>query len=274
VLHEWPRLLPSGAWADVFDGELPVTVSQDIVPRDREIACDELRDQSAWFQALLNSGQHGGAVVDYRTSLAAADIERMRRALNARDEQLFDVRVHFLVRAPDLATLNRHTRDLDQLVRGLGGRVRVAVFEQDRVLRVCMPQATEGATNSRRVLPTTALAYSYPWTQDTIRDEAGAFFGLQTAKPELVYVDLVRRGTLNLTAFGKSSKGKGYTLKNVFLERRIDDRALYPLWEAIEALGVPVLIHFGMLGGGGGIAWNERDNPGALDTAGRLSTAW
>jgi uncharacterized protein len=25
------------------------------------------------------------------------------------------------------------------------------------------------------------------------------------------------------------------------------------------------LIHFGMLGGGGGIAWNERDNPGALE---------
>jgi uncharacterized protein len=49
------------------------------------------------------------------------------------------------------------------------------------------------------------------------------------------------------------------------LERRIDDRALYPLWEVIERQGVPVLIHFGMLGAGGGISWNERDNPGALE---------
>jgi uncharacterized protein len=49
------------------------------------------------------------------------------------------------------------------------------------------------------------------------------------------------------------------------LERRIDDRQLYPVWETIEALGVPVLIHFGMLGGGGGIAWNGRDNPGPLE---------
>ncbi len=49
------------------------------------------------------------------------------------------------------------------------------------------------------------------------------------------------------------------------LERRIDDKSLYPLWETVEALGVPVLIHFGMLGGGGGISWNERDNPGALE---------
>ena len=49
------------------------------------------------------------------------------------------------------------------------------------------------------------------------------------------------------------------------LERRIDDRQLYPLWETIEELGVPVLIHFGMLGAGGGISWNGRDHPGPLE---------
>jgi predicted TIM-barrel fold metal-dependent hydrolase len=49
------------------------------------------------------------------------------------------------------------------------------------------------------------------------------------------------------------------------LQHRIDDKSLYPLWETVEALGIPVLIHFGMLGGGGGISWNERDNPGALE---------
>lgn len=41
--------------------------------------------------------------------------------------------------------------------------------------------------------------------------------------------------------------------------RPIDDRALYPLWEAAERLGVPVLIHFGVLGGGGGPANNLRN---------------
>ena len=32
---------------------------------------------------------------------------------------------------------------------------------------------------------------------------------------------------------------------------------------------MPVLIHFGMLGAGGGISWNERDNPGALERVAR-----
>jgi predicted TIM-barrel fold metal-dependent hydrolase len=53
------------------------------------------------------------------------------------------------------------------------------------------------------------------------------------------------------------------------LERRIDDRQLYPLWQKIEELGVPVLIHFGMMGAGGGISWNGRDNPGPLEQVAR-----
>jgi len=55
-------------------------------------------------------------------------------------------------------------------------------------------------------------------------------------------------------------KLRGLKILAPALERRIDDRDLYPLWEAVEDLGVPVLIHFGMLGAGGGISWNERDN--------------
>jgi uncharacterized protein len=49
------------------------------------------------------------------------------------------------------------------------------------------------------------------------------------------------------------------------LERPVNERELYPVWEVCERLGVPVLIHFGMLGAGGGISWNGRDNPGLLE---------
>ena len=49
---------------------------------------------------------------------------------------------------------------------------------------------------------------------------------------------------------------KGYKIIASGLTRPIDDRAGYPLWEMAEKLEVPVLIHFGVLGGGGGPARN------------------
>jgi len=47
---------------------------------------------------------------------------------------------------------------------------------------------------------------------------------------------------------------KGYKVIASSQKRFIDDKSVYPVWEIAEKLGVPVLIHFGVLGGGGGPA--------------------
>ena len=54
---------------------------------------------------------------------------------------------------------------------------------------------------------------------------------------------------------------RGYKILAPALRGPIDDEALDPVWRTCEALGIPVLIHFGILGGGGGIAWHENINP-------------
>lgn len=54
---------------------------------------------------------------------------------------------------------------------------------------------------------------------------------------------------------------RGYKLLAPALRGRIDDPALDPLWRTAEELGIPVLIHFGVLGGGGGIAQHPNINP-------------
>ena len=55
---------------------------------------------------------------------------------------------------------------------------------------------------------------------------------------------------------------RGYKLIASSQTRPIDDRSLFPVWEVAERLEVPVLIHFGVLGGGGGPARDLRNmNP-------------
>lgn len=54
---------------------------------------------------------------------------------------------------------------------------------------------------------------------------------------------------------------RGYKLIAPALDRPIGDRAAYPVWEKAAELGIPVLIHFGILGGGGGVAWHINMDP-------------
>jgi predicted TIM-barrel fold metal-dependent hydrolase len=66
-------------------------------------------------------------------------------------------------------------------------------------------------------------------------------------------------------AAGKLERGvkelglRGYKLIASGMTRPVDDKAGYPLWEMAEKLRIPVLIHFGVLGGGGGPARDLRN---------------
>jgi predicted TIM-barrel fold metal-dependent hydrolase len=49
----------------------------------------------------------------------------------------------------------------------------------------------------------------------------------------------------------------------------LNDRSLYPVWETCERLGIPVLIHFGMLGGAGGVSYHPNISPAVLEPVAR-----
>ena len=48
---------------------------------------------------------------------------------------------------------------------------------------------------------------------------------------------------------------RGYKLLAPSIDQPIEDKVIYPVWEVCQELGIPVLIHFGIQGGPGGIAF-------------------
>jgi predicted TIM-barrel fold metal-dependent hydrolase len=54
---------------------------------------------------------------------------------------------------------------------------------------------------------------------------------------------------------------RGYKLLGPKIDRPLDDPSFNPLWEVAAAAGIPLLIHFGIMGGAGGIANHVNINP-------------
>ncbi len=54
---------------------------------------------------------------------------------------------------------------------------------------------------------------------------------------------------------------RGYKLLGPKIDRRLDDPSFFPLWEIAQAHEVPILVHFGIMGGAGGIANHVNINP-------------
>lgn len=53
------------------------------------------------------------------------------------------------------------------------------------------------------------------------------------------------------------------------MPKPINDRSLYPVWEVCERLGIPALIHFGMLGAAGGVSYHPNISPAILEPVAR-----
>ena len=62
---------------------------------------------------------------------------------------------------------------------------------------------------------------------------------------------------------------RGYKMLAPTVDMPLHDRALYPVWEVCERLGLPVLIHFGMLGGAGGVSYHPNITPAVLEPVAR-----
>ena len=65
---------------------------------------------------------------------------------------------------------------------------------------------------------------------------------------------------------------RGYKVIAPALLGPIDDRELYPVWQAAEDLGIPVLIHFGPNNGGGGTARHQNIDPLVLHDVAKAFT--
>ncbi|NMP22914.1 amidohydrolase family protein [Sulfobacillus harzensis] len=64
-------------------------------------------------------------------------------------------------------------------------------------------------------------------------------------------------------------KLSGFKMFGPQLERPFDDPAYWPIWELLAKHRVPLLIHFGVLGGGGGIVYHPRMSPLTVDPVAR-----
>ena len=93
------------------------------------------------------------------------------------------------------------------------------------------------------------------FASDLVRRNPGAFVGYAHHDPLLP--DAAERLDRALGEGGL----RGYKLLGPKIDRRLDDPSFFPIWEVAQSREIPVLIHFGIMGGAGGIANHVNINP-------------
>jgi conjugal transfer ATP-binding protein TraC len=150
------------------------------------------------------------------------DAERLRNALQRGDERVFSVSLYVLLRAPTKRALDDATRRVETQLDGLLTHSRVALFEQERAFRSCLPEGRDRLLVPRN-LDTSSLAISLPMASSSLVMEHGVLYGVAAQSQSPIIIDPFDSSFLNynLAVIAPSGSGKSYFTKLLALRHLV-----------------------------------------------------
>ncbi len=214
VVVGYPRTVTPGWLTPLLEFDHPIEVSFHVHPLETASIVKLLSHKLVQLQSSRLVDARSGRLADPEREVAFEDAERLRDALQRGEERVFSVSLYILLRAPSLRLLENLTRRVETTLDGMLAHSRVAILEQDRAFRACLPAGRDELLTYRN-LDTSSLATTFPFTSSSLSMERGVLYGVATRSQSPVIVDPFDSSleNANLAVFAMAGAGKSYFVK-------------------------------------------------------------
>src|SRR6266851_9752077 len=204
----YPRTVAAGWLTPLLEFEHPIDISVHVHPLETAGIVKLLSHKLVQLQSSRLVEVRGGRLADPEREVAFEDAERLRDALQRGEQRVFSVSLYVLLRASSPRGLDDLTRRVETTLDGMLAHSRVAILEQERSFRACLPTARDELLAYRN-LDTTSLATTFPFTSGSLSMERGVLYGVATRSKSPVIVDPFDASleNANLLACSLSTKG-------------------------------------------------------------------
>ncbi len=210
----YPRTVGPGWLSPLIEFDHPIELSLHIHPLETASVVKLLGHKLVQLQSSRLVDVRSGRLADPEREVAFEDAERLRDALQRGEERVFSVSLYLLLRASAPRALDDLTRRVESTLDGMLAQSRVAILEQERGFRACLPQATDELLVYRN-LDTSSLVTTFPFTSSTLSMERGVLYGVATRARTPVIVDPFDSSleNANLAVFAVAGAGKSFFVK-------------------------------------------------------------
>ncbi len=220
VVTAYPRLVTPGWLSLLVETDLPIEVSMHVRPLASADMVRSLGVQIARLQASRLAALRGERIADPEREIALEDAERLRERLQRGEERLFAVSLYILLRAKSSSELDDLSRRVEEQLDALLAQSRRALWEQERGLRSCLPEARDQLVVPRN-LDTSALAATLPFVGPSLAMENGMLVGVARTTQTPVVLDPFDRSldNANLAVIAPAGSGKSFFCKLLMLRQ-------------------------------------------------------
>jgi type IV secretory pathway VirB4 component len=214
VVVGYPRSVVPGWLTPLLEFEHSIEVSLHVQPLETASIVKLLGQKLVQLQSSRLIDVRSGRLADPEREVAFEDAERLRDALQRGEERVFSVSLYVLLRAVSQGALDDLTRRVETTLDGMLAHSRVAILEQERAFRACLPMARDELLSYRN-LDTSSLATTFPFTSSSLSMERGVLYGVASRSQSPVIVDPFDASleNANLAVFAMAGAGKSYFVK-------------------------------------------------------------
>jgi type IV secretory pathway VirB4 component len=214
VVVGYPRSVTPGWLTPLLEFEHAIELSLHIQPLETASIVKLLSQKLVQLQSSRLIDVRSGRLADPEREVAFEDAERLRDALQRGEERVFSVSLYVLLRAASQRALDDLTRRVETTLDGMLAHSRVAILEQERAFRACLPAGRDELLAYRN-LDTSSLATTFPFTSGSLSMERGVLYGVATRSQSPVIVDPFDASleNANLAVFAMAGAGKSYFVK-------------------------------------------------------------
>ncbi len=210
--YAYPDILEGNWLSPLINWDVKFDVSMFVYPVDSARVMRYLRKRLTQLRSQLAINREKGLIGDPHLDAQVQDVEELQVSLTRGQEKYFHLALYITTYAENDEEMRKLSNTLDVMLAGRNILTKQAFLRSEQGFVATGPFARD-EVNVFRNISTKGLSTTFPFSSNSLSQEDGVFYGINTHNNSLIIFDRFSAENANMCVFAKSGWGKSFAVK-------------------------------------------------------------
>jgi conjugal transfer ATP-binding protein TraC len=210
--YAYPDVLEGNWLSPLINWDIKFDISMFVYPVDSARVMKFLRKRLTQLRSQLAINRDKGLIGDPHLDAQVQDVEELQVSLTRGQEKYFHLALYITTYAESEEEMKKISNQLDVMLAGRNILTKQAYLRSEQGFIATGPFARD-EVNVFRNISTKGLSTTFPFTSNSLSQDDGIFYGINTHNNSLIIFDRFSSENANMCVFAKSGWWKSFAVK-------------------------------------------------------------
>jgi conjugal transfer ATP-binding protein TraC len=210
--YAYPDVLEGNWLSPLINWDIKFDISMFVYPVDSARVMRFLRKRMTQLRSQLAINRDKGLIGDPHLDAQIQDVDELQQSLTRGQEKYFHLSLYITTYAENEDELKKISNTLDVMLAGRNILTKQSFLRAEQGFIATGPFARD-EVNVFRNISTKGLSTTFPFSSNSLSQDDGVFYGINTHNNSLIIFDRFQSENANMCVFAKSGWGKSFAVK-------------------------------------------------------------